>query len=283
MKKIFFGSVIVFGFLLNSFDVSAKEIAVSPDNQVLQGEPVKFELRETEFRNVERFVFDGKEYLMTKLKNRAVVFVGIDIKKTPGVYRGDFVLKNGSVVSKEIFVLERPRLTETFQIPKSLGGNTKKAALNVVSNLAKENAILDNLKSEPTTLWKKSFRYPLDSVTVTDVYGYSRDTSSVVVTHRGTDFRAITGTKVFAMNDGVVALADSLTVYGNTVVIDHGAGLKTFYMHLSSINVTAGQRVRQGDLLGLSGQTGYSLAPHLHLSVRLQNTSIDPVVFMSLF
>ncbi len=275
--------MMICGFLFSSFDVSAKEVVVLPDNQVIQGEPVRFELKGTEFRNVKRFVFDGKEYLMTKLKNRAVVFVGIDIKKTPGVYRGDFVLKNGTVVSKEITVLERPRLTETFQIPKSLGGNTKKAALNVVSNLTKENILLDTLKSEPTTLWKKSFRYPLDNVTVTDVYGYSRDTSSVVVTHKGTDFRALQGTKVFAMNDGVIALAESLTVYGNTVVIDHGAGLKTFYMHLSKMNVVVGQKVRQGDLLGLSGQTGYSLAPHLHLTVRLQNISIDPIVFMSLF
>jgi murein DD-endopeptidase MepM/ murein hydrolase activator NlpD len=85
------------------------------------------------------------------------------------------------------------------------------------------------------------------------------------------------------MNRGIVRIVKKSKIYGNMVVIDHGLGLMTFYMHLSKSQVKVGQIVEQGKIIGLSGQTGYSLGPHLHLTVRLNNTSIDPVKFMDFF
>lgn len=64
---------------------------------------------------------------------------------------------------------------------------------------------------------------------------------------------------------------------GQTVVIDHGNGYQTQYSHLSKINVRRGQQVRRGDIIALSGDTGLSLAPHLHYEVRLNGMRVDPI------
>ena len=70
--------------------------------------------------------------------------------------------------------------------------------------------------------------------------------------------------------------ADFVIMTGNTVVIEHGAGLKTIYMHLSEIDCAEGDIVEQGDIIGLVGSTGYSTGPHLHFEVRIGDQSVSP-------
>jgi len=102
----------------------------------------------------------------------------------------------------------------------------------------------------------------------------------VLKMHAGMDFTAPTGTEVYATGDGVVFDTDrSKRGYGNTVIIDHGFGYKTLYAHLSEILVSPGTKVRRGAVVGLVGNTGMSLAPHLHYEVRLNDTPIDPINF----
>lgn len=86
-----------------------------------------------------------------------------------------------------------------------------------------------------------------------------------------------------AMNRGIVRVAKTFRNYGEVVVVDHGLGLMSFYLHLSKMKVNEGELVKRGQTIGLSGQTGYTLSPHLHLSLRINNNSIDPVKFMELF
>ena len=96
--------------------------------------------------------------------------------------------------------------------------------------------------------------------------------------HQGVDYTIPEGSRVFATADGVVrdvALRNS--TQGQTVVIDHGNGYETSYGHLSKIHVRKGQSVRRGDIIALSGDTGLSLAPHLHYEVRLDGMRVDPI------
>lgn len=125
---------------------------------------------------------------------------------------------------------------------------------------------------------------PLEgTITVTDKYGYSRVTGGSSLNHKGVDLRAPLGTPVYAMNDGVVRFTSTMRNYGKTIAIDHGNGILTIYMHLSEIGVKEGQTVKKGELLGKSGDTGYVFGPHLHLTVRINGISIDPMKFMELF
>ena len=99
--------------------------------------------------------------------------------------------------------------------------------------------------------------------------------------HAGLDVAVGTGAPVTAPADGVVANVGEYFFNGNTVFIDHGQGLITAYMHLSRTCVRAGQTVKKGESLGAVGATGRVTGPHLHWAVILNNTPVDPELFLS--
>jgi murein DD-endopeptidase MepM/ murein hydrolase activator NlpD len=100
--------------------------------------------------------------------------------------------------------------------------------------------------------------------------------------HQGTDYRAPAGSPVLAMNNGRVVLARNLFFEGGCVVIDHGQGLLTLYMHLSKFGVKEGDTVHRGQRVGSSGATGRVTGPHLHVSVRWEGSYLDPLLLVSL-
>lgn len=98
--------------------------------------------------------------------------------------------------------------------------------------------------------------------------------------HEGMDFTAKTGTPIFATGDGVVARADNtVSGYGNHILIRHGFGYETLYGHLSKYKSRAGQRVKRGDIIGYVGSTGRSEGPHLHYEVRKNGKVVNPLNF----
>jgi murein DD-endopeptidase MepM/ murein hydrolase activator NlpD len=98
--------------------------------------------------------------------------------------------------------------------------------------------------------------------------------------HEGMDFTAKTGTPIFATGDGIVARADNtVSGYGNHIVIRHGFGYETLYGHLSKYKSRAGQRVKRGDIIGYVGSTGRSEGPHLHYEVRKNGKVVNPLNF----
>ncbi|MCS7234549.1 MAG: peptidoglycan DD-metalloendopeptidase family protein [Armatimonadota bacterium] len=99
----------------------------------------------------------------------------------------------------------------------------------------------------------------------------------IVRAHHGVDIAAPWGTPVQAAAAGTVVYAGWFGGYGKLVVVDHGGGLATLYGHLSSIAVSAGQRVRRGDVVGRVGSTGYSTGPHLHFEIRVNGRPVDPL------
>jgi murein DD-endopeptidase MepM/ murein hydrolase activator NlpD len=99
--------------------------------------------------------------------------------------------------------------------------------------------------------------------------------------HSGIDISTSYGTQVLASADGVVLSAERRSDYGNLVVLDHGSGLTTRYAHLSSFNVSDGQRVKKGEVIGFVGSTGRSTGPHLHYEVRLNDNPVNPLRYIS--
>lgn len=95
--------------------------------------------------------------------------------------------------------------------------------------------------------------------------------------HGGADFSSPTGRPIVSPAGGRIALVGDLYFTGQTVVVDHGMGLLSLFAHLSSFDVTEGQRVRRGDAIGRVGATGRVTGPHLHWTVRLAGTRVDPL------
>jgi murein DD-endopeptidase MepM/ murein hydrolase activator NlpD len=130
--------------------------------------------------------------------------------------------------------------------------------------------------------WKGSFVPPANAE-ISDIFGVARVFNDTVQsTHQGLDFRLPSGTSVAAVNSGHVLLARPLFFEGNCVVIDHGQGLLTVYMHLSKFSVKEGDEVNKGQPIGFSGGTGRATGPHLHLAVRWQGVYLDPQVLLKL-
>lgn len=130
--------------------------------------------------------------------------------------------------------------------------------------------------------WSGNFVTPVQSE-ISEAYGTNRTFNGKLATvHRGTDFRAPTGTPVHASNGGEVVLARELYYEGNCVVINHGLGFMTIYMHLSKFEVKEGERVEKGQVVALSGGTGRVTGPHLHLAVRWSGEYLDPLKLLAL-
>ena len=130
------------------------------------------------------------------------------------------------------------------------------------------------------TGWRQAFRWPAIG-RISGLFGaqriYRGEPGSY---HSGIDIARPTGTPVVAPADGVVILAADhpFTLEGNLLMIDHGHGLNSAFLHLSRIDVRVGDHVRQGDPIGAVGATGRATGPHLHWSLRWRDARLDPLL-----
>ena len=131
----------------------------------------------------------------------------------------------------------------------------------------------------PELLWQGKAALPVPEGRVLALFGSRRYVNDEVNSYRhtGLDLEAPAGTEVRAVNDGKVVFAEYLAYTGNTVLIEHGLGLKSWYYHMDEILAAPGDTVQKGDVIGLSGQTGFAAEPHLHLTLSVGDIHINPV------
>lgn len=135
----------------------------------------------------------------------------------------------------------------------------------------------------PEKLWNGRFRVPLAGVTTGGNFGKRRVLNGEPSSpHTGVDFPAPTGTPVHAAQSGRVVLAEPLYFSGNTVIIDHGLGIYTFYGHLSAFSVKAGDPVAPGALIGKVGATGRVTGPHLHWGLTVNRARVNSLQIVKL-
>lgn len=256
-------------------------ISIVPE-RVVQGDPALIAVNGT--TSIKSLKLNDKELKTFIHDGRIAALSGVDLRGKLDVSVIVLELNDGRKIESQFAVNERYIAKAPLGIPEKLGGNTPQAEKALISTLAEESRIISVVPSTSEKLWEGDFDYPIKGeVVITDVYGYSRQTGGSNISHKGTDFRAKVGTPVYAMNSGAVRFTRSLRNYGNTIIVDHGLGLHTIYMHLSEILVKEGQAVKKGEMIGRSGDTGYVLGPHLHLTIRIDGISIDPQKFLELF
>jgi murein DD-endopeptidase MepM/ murein hydrolase activator NlpD len=122
---------------------------------------------------------------------------------------------------------------------------------------------------------------PVPELRINSGFGYRRDPFTKARDfHHGLDIGCPRGTQVKATADGVIIATEWVPAYGNVLVIDHGFGYRTIYAHLQSFIAKKYQRVKRGDAIAKSGNTGRSTAPHVHYEVRVNNKTVNPLDYI---
>jgi murein DD-endopeptidase MepM/ murein hydrolase activator NlpD len=203
---------------------------------------------------------------------------GIDAKET-----GNKILKikydDGQVLLKKI---ELP--TRKYRVQRI---NNKKQQFSATPDslkkrIKRERAISKKAKRKigkiDSAYYQAGFTRPIKGGRISSVFGSQRILNGVPKNmHNGIDIAVPRGTPVYAMTDGVVILtADNFYYAGNHIIIDHGQGLNSFYLHLNKILVKEGQFVKRGEVIGRVGTTGRSTGPHLHWGVQWFSKRVDP-------
>lgn len=187
---------------------------------------------------------------------------------------------DGSVhaYESEVRVVADPRPVEELSIPASV------LSLSTAEARQTEAQMVERVWAAPTAepLWSEPFILPVEGSRPTSVYGDPRRYApgGRVSFHEGTDMAVPQGTPVLASNAGIVSVAAEFPTYpikGGLVIIDHGAGLMSYYLHLHRVHVSEGQAVSRGELIGEVGSTGLSTGPHLHWELRIFNQGTNPL------
>jgi len=211
-----------------------------------------------------------------------MALLGIDAKKAPGGYplsvflSGELEVEKTITVKKKDFYITKIIITPELEEKDLTSSNISKIIAT------KDGVIIYKVlgKYTPEAYFNQKFVYPLDEIINVGAFGNIRKDGNITIQHLGVDLDAVEGTPIYAINDGKVVLVEALTVYGNTIIIDHGLGIYSLYLHLSKFEVSEGEMIKRGQSIGLVGNTGWSLGPHLHLSIKVNGASVDPLIFI---
>lgn len=279
-------ALVIFWFCVGCFllfGVKNESIYVFPKNPK-QGDTVFIRVKSFSEKVEGSLRGEGSEEKLTFFKKgdrEWVSFLGIDATQKPGEYK--------------IFVNAKNKLTESIKVSLadfSLGEVVKAPDLSesgfsnnvALSNIRKNDNPILNKAMVSLTLrpyFANAFSYPLSKIETGGFsFGKFISFTKYKIQHLGVDLRASKDTNILAINDGKVVLTANLSNYGKTIIVDHGFNIFSLYLHLDEFKVTEGEMVKRGQRIGLSGDTGYATAPHLHFSMRVGNSRIDPIEFI---
>ena len=223
--------------------------------------------------------FMGKSYSFFSVgPNAKRALIGVPLGTKPGSY--------GLTLSKTSAQAAVPELpTEAFSIQIS----TRVYTIENV-NFTSEKTVLMQAEHHESGLihkadqylsrdqqWEGPFVYPVDGPVIGE-FGLKRLRNGTIDAgfHKGIDLRAPKGTPILAANSGTVVMASHFKAHGNMVLVNHGQGVMTIYLHMQSIKVKLRQKVHKGEVIGTVGSTGLSTAPHVHFQVFVHGVPVDP-------
>ncbi len=223
--------------------------------------------------------FGGSEFPVFSYEGFFVVVLPVKAAESPGWKPVKIIFSDGTSLTKWIYVVKKNFPVISMEVPE----NTTSG--EIIQNIQSQTEDLGSILGvvTPKIFFNSGFGLPLvKNNKVATTFGEIMKIGTTEVRHLGVDLASAKGSVVGAMNSGVVRYAGLNGTYGNMVVIDHGEGIYSMYLHLSKIIAKVGETVKKGQLLGLVGNTGYSTGPHLHLSVKVGGVSVDPLDFVKL-
>lgn len=221
--------------------------------------------------------FEGRRVLVTRDADRYRAVIGVALAMEPGDYTLEVRDGDGNRSLPVKIASKKYREQHLTVAPGQVDLSPEDAA-RVAREQVRLRAAYDSFRSDvPATL---QLRQPTPGARQ-DTFGFRRFFNKQPRNpHSGMDITAATGTAVVAAADGVVTETGDFFFNGNTVVIDHGAGFITLYLHLSQFAVNKGDVVKAGQTIGKVGATGRVTGAHLHFGVMLNGASVDPALFL---
>ena len=206
--------------------------------------------------------------------------LGVDFSRSPGRLRLDLDRSDGR--TEQHFLRVTPRSFQVSRLTVARSFVTPPASL--LARLRRERRTIALALSPPDAplRFHRSFMAPLEGKVTHDFGAYRFLNGHPMARHSGEDIDVPQGTPVRAANDGVVRLTGSFYYDGNMVILDHGGGLLTEYLHMSDIRVRPGERVRRGQVIGHVGHTGRVTGPVLHYGAVLHGAHVNPMLLPGL-
>ncbi len=234
-----------------------------------------------DFNNQSKVYFWKKRILTRKVNNTWQALVGLPLKIKAGVHKIKVINAQGKKKFQEFSVYNKDYETRHITIKnKRMVSPTKK---DIERHYKEKPLIVAALKTWTENYnIQTNFIHPVDG-RFSSIFGLKRiyNNQKRIRRHTGLDIAAPTGTAIISPAKGKVIRTGSYFFTGNTVFIDHGQGLISMYCHLNKTHVKAGQELTQGQNIGTVGMTGRVSGPHLHWVVSLNNTKVDPKLFIT--
>lgn len=230
----------------------------------------------------EYLTFLSQKVNFSKFNENWISFIGIRIQETPGKYPLKIFFKEGKVFEKEIEILKKEFPVREMVVSEELkekGYEAEKITKEIQEKESKKINEICNIFTE-NLYFQEPFIFPLEKIRVVGDFGVLRKSGESSFWHFGVDLEAKERTPVYATNKGKIVLAEEFKNFGKTIIIDHGGGIFSLYLHLSEFKAKEGDFVERKQIIALSGNTGYSLEPHLHFSIRVNGISVEPLKFI---
>lgn len=227
---------------------------------------------------VQEAVRDGTRLLVIERDGEWLAVVGIPLSTKPGSHTIEARTGNGPRRKIAFTVADREYETQRLTVPNRRHVDPNPDDLKRIN--AERERTRAAVASWTTVMPRLDFDLPLRG-RVSSTFGLRRYFNDQPrQPHSGLDIAAPTGTPILAPADGRVVEAGEFFFSGNVLYIDHGQGVITMYAHMDRIDVKPGERVKRGQAIGKVGMTGRVTGPHLHWTVYLNRTAVDPELFL---
>ncbi|PIT92068.1 MAG: hypothetical protein COU08_04410 [Candidatus Harrisonbacteria bacterium CG10_big_fil_rev_8_21_14_0_10_42_17] len=250
-------------------------------NKVLQGETLIIEAKGT----IKNATLNGNPLTFSDIVGKQIAVIGFDTRATTGELIFRYTIENGEITMPITLAPKQYPVTKIV-IPQELMDQGVTTGDLVTSIVQTDNVTLADILKKRTDFYyfTEPFVEPLDRWIDVGGFGNVREDQNGAIRHLGVDLDGAIGDPVYATNRGEILFAGDLQNYGNSIVIDHGLGIFSIYLHLSKISAEKGGVVERGEVIGDVGNTGaYTLEPHLHLGIKIGTNSVNPKNFIETF
>jgi len=241
---------------------------------VKQGELLRITLQNPPSSDLTAVLLDHKAAFYKQANGEFLALMPVTAITEPGTYPMVIQDAHGAVFRKSEVVVDDARYPKQNIVAGP--------ALKQLTPLPGEMEAVHGLQqaTTPKRFWAEPFEKPTEAC-MNSRFGVTRlhNGKPTGNYHRGLDLRSGMGTPVHATTAGVVRISQMFRLHGGTVGIDHGQGVTSLYLHLSKLAVPEGTEVKQGDVVGYVGATGFATGPHLHWQVHVNGVPVNPAIF----